>query len=171
MYIESSSNFLLILHWGYSVLGAIIHLAVKGSLSAMHTRVVHGVWDQSQNVREWLCFQLKRCCWSFIKSHQWQQTMQQGRVLLSEVGRTNSVSTKTGMSQWPWHRPCGHYGLFHNISEIPCEVPAVWQPSQNECISTTLTKPGNTELRNLKLCSHQVVEQHPTLTHYNTILL
>lgn len=57
LYMEKSrGNFLLILQWGYSVLGAIIHLAVRGSLSAMHTRVVHGVWAQSQNVREWPCF-------------------------------------------------------------------------------------------------------------------
>ena len=56
VYIKSGNNFLLILHWGYSVLGAIIHSAVKESLSAMHTWSVHGVPDQSQNVTAFFFF-------------------------------------------------------------------------------------------------------------------
>lgn len=138
--------------WGYSVLGAIIHSAVKESLSAMHTRLVHGVPDQSQNVTE-LFFHLKHCFLGFIKGHwcQWKQTPQRGRVHFSEVGCTNGGLKKTGMSQWPWHRPhgCSTIGTSQEIVEILQNN--TWQSSQHYWTSATLSKPGNTEPTNLKI--------------------
>lgn len=92
---ENSGSFLLFLHWGYNLLGAIIHLAVKGSLSAMHTPAVHAVWEQSQNARQRLSSRLKSCCGSFINSHrQLWQTAERGTELLSEVGGTDGATTE-----------------------------------------------------------------------------
>lgn len=120
MYTESWSNFFLILHWGYSVLGAVIHLAVKESLSAMHTGVVHGVGAQSHNVRECPSIWLKHFCLSSINSskHQWRKPVQQSRALPCEVLGLTGDSVTMALALWLE----GWKVLFCNISAIYWKV-------------------------------------------------
>lgn len=71
----------------------VIHLAVKGSLSAMHTPALHGLWDQSPNVRGG---------WSagtFLFEFHKESTAVAVTEAAQRGGGLTSGSTKTAMSQ------------------------------------------------------------------------
>lgn len=107
-YTQSGSNFLLIHHWGYTVLGVITHLAVKASLSDMHTRVVHEVLGPVSNCERMALFSTETLLFQLHKESSVPvTTVQQGRGLLSVVASGLIKWDKAGMSQWPWHRPSG----------------------------------------------------------------